>query len=121
MKQNAQEKSELGLEASNPERCLIKFDFFLETSVRGVIAGQDGDRSICAAFDQRIDILLGAQRRIHFKAGVKRADGFVCKRNVMRAELAGDGNSSSAGIAQQADAASRAQMLAMNSSSAELR
>src|SRR6516162_3464510 len=106
MKQNGQEKSELGLEAGNPERRLIEFDFFLETGMRGVIAGQDGDRSVCDAFDQRINVLRCAQRRIHLKAGVKRADGFVCERDVMRTQLARDGNSSPSGVTQQADATS---------------
>ena len=86
----------------------------------GVVARKDRDGAIGDAFNECVDVPLGAQRRVHLEVRVKRADGFVGKRDVVRADFATERDAAGTGLAQDPDAASAAEVLAMDGGAAGL-
>ena len=139
-------EGEFVLEAGDAEGREIKFHLLLEIAVRRVVAAQHGERAVGESRENRVAVPRGAERRIHFEIGVERRPrgtprgvGFVAEnapailrperlaagdrgvgeREVMRAGLAGNGHAALLGLAQQADAAGGAYMLAVDGRASE--
>ncbi len=104
-----------------PKGALIELHFLLKLCVRRVIARQNVERAVGDPFDQRVDIALAAQRRIHFEVGVEILDRLIRQRDVMRTNFAADFHSARPRFAQEPHAAGRADVLAMNRMIAQLR
>ena len=64
--EESKKQTELGFQADNAERCHVELDFFFESRVRRMIGSQNRQCPICDSFEQRFDIAIIAQRRIHF-------------------------------------------------------
>ena len=105
---------EFGFESDDAERRGIELHFLFEIRVRRVIGRQDRQRAISDSFQQRIDIRLRSQRRIHFVIRIEVLNRFVGQRDVMRTNFAADFDSARARLANQAHASGRADVLAMN-------
>src|SRR6516162_8529744 len=69
--EQVEEQAELRLQPNNAKWRGIKFYFLFKMSMRGVIGTQDRYRSIGDSFQQRVDMVLRAQRRIDFEIRVE--------------------------------------------------
>ncbi len=78
------------LQAGDPHRRLFERDLLRLRRMRGVVGGHAVDRPRPQALDQRLAVVLAAQRRVHLEAGVKGSDLLVGERQVMRGGLAAD-------------------------------
>ena len=61
-----------GLQADDAERGLVDLAHLLLAGVRGVVGGEDLDRAVLEAADDRLDVAPGPQRRVHLEVGVER-------------------------------------------------
>ena len=86
-----------------------------------MIAAQNADGAICNSLEQRRNILLRAQRRIHLAVRVEILDRLIGERDVVRANLATDLHSARPRFAQKPHAPGGADVLAMDVVVAELR
>ena len=121
MHEDIEKKAELRLEPQDAKGRAIEFDFFFKAAMRRVIAGQNGDGAIGDTFDQRVDVALGPERRIHFEIRVEAAERFVRQRDVMRADFAAEFDAAVARFAEKPHAAPGAEVLAMDRRVAEFR
>jgi hypothetical protein len=71
------EKADLGLQSNDTEWGGVELNFLFETRVRRVIRTQDRQSPIGDALEQRIDIGLRAQGRIHLVVRIEILDRFV--------------------------------------------
>ena len=67
MNKDIMKNGKLGLQARNAEGCMIDFNFFLVGCVWSMVAAEDGESPVGNALDDCLDVLLGAQRRVHFE------------------------------------------------------
>ena len=88
VQQNIDEQSELRLEADNSERRLIELDFLFKGGVRRMIAAKNRQGPVGDSLNNRINIALRTQRRVHFAVGVKILNRRIGQRDVMRANFA---------------------------------
>src|SRR5215471_21096218 len=79
-----------------------------------VIARQNVDCSVGDPFQQRIDIMLRPQRRVHLEIRIEVLNRFICQGDVMRTNLSTYFHPPSARLTEESDASSRAHVLAMN-------
>ena len=56
--EDVEEEAEFRFEAEDAEGRLVELDFLFEVAMRRVIAGEDGDRAVGDAFDERVDVSL---------------------------------------------------------------
>ena len=54
--EDVEEEAELGFEAEDAEGRVVELDFLFVAAVRRVVAGEDGDRAVGDAFDERVDV-----------------------------------------------------------------
>ena len=71
--------------------------------MRRVIGGNGVDRAVSDSLQQRLSMLLRAQRRIHFQIRGERLHGLIAEGNVMGRHLAGDVNAGGARLANRGD------------------
>ena len=84
------ENPELGFQSNNPKRRAIELDFLFELCVRRVIARENFDRAVGDSLQQRVDVALRPQRRIHFVVRIEILNRFIRQRDVMRTDFAAD-------------------------------
>ena len=85
------EGGEGGLEPGHAHRRLLERDLLLVARVRRVVGGDALDRAVAQALDQRLAVVLGAQRRVHLEAvRVEAAHLLVGEAEVVRGRLAAD-------------------------------
>ena len=58
--------------------------------MRRVIARQDVERAVGDAFEERVDVALRPERRVHFEIGVEILNRFIRQGDVMRTNFAAD-------------------------------
>ena len=73
-----------------PIAACLERHLLLLGGVRRVVGRDAVDRPVAQALDQRLAVVLGAQRRVHLEAGVEAADRLVGEGQVVRRRLAGD-------------------------------
>ena len=78
-----------------------------------MVGGQNFDRPIGNAPEQRLDVRLLPQGRIHFEVGVVITQGLVGQGQMMRANLAAERNAPGPGLAENAHAARGRNVLTM--------
>ena len=116
-----EKQAEFCFQPNDAERRGIELDFLFEIRMRCMVGTQDRQCAVGDSLQQRIDICLRTQRRIHFVIRIKILDRFVGQRDVMRAGFAADFHTARPCFAQQSDTSGCTQVLAMNVMIAEFR
>src|ERR1700680_704286 len=109
-----EKQTELSLQSDDAKWRGVELNLLFEFRVRRVIARQDRQRAVSDSFQQRIDIRLRAQWRIHFVVCIEILERLVGQRDVVRTNLAADFDSPRARFANQSHASGRSDVLAMN-------
>ena len=115
------EQSKFRFEPDDSEGRGVELDFFFELRMRRVIARQDIERAVGDSFEERVDIALRPQRRIHFEIRVEILNRLIGQGDVMRANFAADLHPARPRLAQEPHAPGRADVLAMNPMVAKFR
>ena len=85
------DRREGGLEPGGAHRRLLERHLLLLARVRRVVGGDAVDGAVAQALDQRLPVLLGAQRRVHLQPRVELLEQrLVGEREVVRRDLGGD-------------------------------
>ena len=86
------DRRERRLEAGDTERRLLERRVLLVPCVRRVIGGDAGDRAVAEPLEQRLAIVLRAERRVHLAVGVESAHSVVGEAEVVGRDLRADGD-----------------------------
>ena len=87
------ERRECRLEAGDAHRGLLERDLLLLEECGAWSVAMQSMTPGANRLDQRLAVVLGAQRRVHLEARVEAADRLVGERQVVRGRLAGDPDS----------------------------
>jgi hypothetical protein len=134
-------EGEFSFEAGDAEGCVIELDFLFVIAVGSVIAADDLEGAVGDAFKDGLAVGWGTEWGVHLEAGIvggpsgedgvgrgealegtavagpellAAGEGCIGEGEVMGAGLAGDGNASLAGFAEQADAVGGGDVLAVD-------
>ena len=100
------------LQPGRAHRRLLEGHLLLLARVRRVVGGDAVDRARSQPVDQRLAVVLGAQRRVHLQPRVELFEQrLVGQRKVVRARLAGDLHAARLGLGDGLDRLARAQVL----------
>ena len=88
-RRHAQGQRQRRFESDHAVERPIELDFLLIAVMRCVIAGDRVDGAVGEASAHRVDIKLGAQRRMHLGVGIVACHGGLGEREVMRRHFGG--------------------------------
>ena len=101
---------ERGLEPGDAERRLLEGHLLLVPRVRRVIGGDAVEGAVAQALEEREAVGFGAERRVHLRVRVERANGLVGEAEVVWRHLGGDRDTARLGGADRGDRGSRRHM-----------
>ena len=114
-------KRDRGFEPHDPEGGGVEVVVFLILVVRGVVGGDRVHGAVSQAFEERLPVLLGRERRLHLGLGVVARDAFVGEKKMMGRDLTGDRKAASFCLAHGPESARGREMGDVKPGAGELR